>query len=72
MKNVLHYLAYHSFLIINIMFSLSFMTLIILHYFVYDKLPYFVLYLFFMITGVFIGYRIAYYSIKHLQSEKES
>jgi len=72
MKKVLNYLAYHSFFIVNIMFGFSFITMIILHYFVFDKIPDFVLNVFFMITGFFIGYRFAYYSIKQLQSDKES
>lgn len=72
MIKLLNYLAYKSFLIIKIIFSFSFLILIILHYFVLDKIPYSVLYLFFLITGIFIGYCIAYFSIKYLQLGKDS
>ncbi len=71
MKNALNYLAYNSYLVIKIIFSLSFLTLIILHYFVLDSLPSWILYSFSLISGIFIGYSIAYYSIKHLQLGKK-
>jgi len=69
---LLNYLTYKSFFIIKIIFSLSLLTLIILNYFVLDKLTYSVLYLFFLITGVFIGYSIAFFSIKLLQAGQKS
>lgn len=66
MNKILIYLAYNSYFIIRILFGLVFLTAVILGYFVYDYLPNWFLITFFFVSGIFIGYTIAYYSIKYL------
>ncbi len=72
MNKVLDYLARKSYLIIKIAFSISFLLLSIYYSFVSDIIPVWWLFVFFLLSGIFVGYSIAYYSIKYLQSEKEN
>ena len=71
MKKVLDYLAYKSYLIIKIAFSISLLLLIIYYSFVSGSIPDLWLFAFFLLSGIFVGYSIAYYSIKQLQPKKE-
>ncbi len=70
MSRIIHYLAYNSFAIVKALWSLSFLGLIILNYFVFEKAPSWVLWVFLFLSGLFLGYLMAYRSIKYLQSSK--
>jgi drug/metabolite transporter (DMT)-like permease len=70
MKKTLDYLAYKSYLVIKITFSISLLILVIYYYFVSENIPIWWLFVFFLLSGIFVGYSIAYYSIKHLQATK--
>jgi len=72
MKNLLNYLALKSYLIVKVVFSLAFMLLVICYSFGPGSIPHWLLNMFFLLGGVFVGYSIAYFSIKRLQSENES
>lgn len=64
-----YYLAYYSFLIVKVIFGLSFISIVILHYYIFDKTPTVILCLFFLVLGIFVGYSGAYYSIKYLKKQ---
>lgn len=70
MKEVLDYMAYKSYLIVKIAFSMALFLLIIKYYFLSGSIPEWYFFLFFLLSGVFVGYVIAYYSIKRIQSKK--
>jgi hypothetical protein len=70
MKEVLDYMAYKSYLIVKIAFSMALFLLIIKYYFLSGSIPEWYFFLFFLLSGVFLGYVIAYYSIKRIQSKK--
>lgn len=62
-------LALHSYTIVRILFGFSFMAVVLLQSFIYDNVPKLIFYFFFLITGIFIGYTIAYFAIKYLNKE---
>jgi len=61
------FLAYKSFFLIKVIFGLSFLIIVILNYYILDELHCYLLNAFCLITGIFIGYCIAFYAIKFLQ-----
>jgi ABC-type transport system involved in multi-copper enzyme maturation permease subunit len=65
-------LANKSFLIVKVVFGLAFLAVAILHSYVYENLPASILYGFCLITGVFVGYCIAYFAIKQLHKHPVS
>jgi len=69
MEKIINLLAYRSFIIMKVILSISFMLLIIDHYFISESNISFMLIPFIFISGMFIGYVFAYYSIKYLRKE---
>ena len=70
--NLKKILAYNSFYIIKIIFGVSFIGIVILNYYVLDEIPVLILYIFCFISGIYLGYSIAYMSIKFLKHFNES
>ena len=68
MSNILYTLAKKSYSIVSILFVVSFSSVFILRYFV-ERIPLLITAVFFLIAGVYMGYLIAYYSIKYLKEE---
>lgn len=71
-KKIKWFLASKSYLIVSYTFAIVFASVAILHYFIYEQLPFFYKYILCFITGIFIGYHIAYYSIKYIQTHIDS
>lgn len=63
---VLSLLTYQSFFLIKLLFGVSFLVLVLLDAYFLDEVPPIILYGFCVITGILIGYSIAYYSIRYL------
>ncbi len=63
---LLEKLAKNSFALVNILFSLSFIIAFIVKCF-YDGTSIIFLAIFFLNVGIYIGYCLAYYSIKYIQ-----
>ncbi|MEQ8239284.1 MAG: hypothetical protein RIA69_08720 [Cyclobacteriaceae bacterium] len=67
-SEVIRTLCSNSFKIINLLFGISFLILVGFQL-VYETVPTAMLYYFFAVTGIFIGYRIAYEAIKYLNKD---
>jgi hypothetical protein len=67
---IVEIISYHSYPIIRILFLISFLGLVLSNYVIFDEIPPILLYLFCLITGIFIGYTAAFHAIKYLR-EKE-
>lgn len=50
--------------LIKIVFSISFLILVILHYFICEEIPLILLFVFGIIGGMFLGFNLLYFSIK--------
>lgn len=68
MSKLLTILAEKSYAIVSIAFIVNFTTVFFLKFFV-DPIPLVITAIFFLITGVYVGYIGAYYSIKYLKEE---
>lgn len=63
-------IALHSYTIVRVVFGVSFLSLIVSYYFIFgNATPLWIFCSFFLATGIFMGYVIAYYSIKFLNRE---
>jgi drug/metabolite transporter (DMT)-like permease len=70
MNKIIRYLALKSYLIVKYVFVLFFILLIIFHSILSSEVPYWLIITFILVSGIYIGYSIAYFSIKQIQSEK--
>lgn len=68
MNKFLTRLAEKSYAIVSIVFIMNFVTVFILRLFI-DSMPLMITVIFFLITGIYVGYCISYYSIKYLREE---
>jgi hypothetical protein len=68
MNKFLEKLARSSFSIVKIMFVASLVGAFILKLFT-EQIPLLITAIFFLITGIYVGYVIAYYSIKYLRED---
>jgi len=62
-------MAFHSYSIVKLVAASALLTVVIWKYYVDINLTLPVVALFFFIEGVFVGYVIAYYSIKYLRTD---
>lgn len=68
MNKFLNKLALKSYAIVSIVFIVNFTTVFFLRFFI-DQIPLVVTAIFFLITGIYVGYVIAFYSIKYLRED---
>ena len=66
------FLARKAYLIVYYTFGIVFVVVVILNYFIYEQLPLAFKYILCFITGIFIGFNIAYYAIKYIQTNINS
>ena len=66
------FLARKAYLIVHYGFAIGFFVIVILHYVIYEQLPLVFKYILCFITGIFIGFNIAYYAIKYIQTNINS
>jgi hypothetical protein len=64
-SNIITTLCANFYKVINWLFGISFLILVGFQL-SYETVPIVMLYYFFLVTGIFIGYRIAYEAIKYL------
>lgn len=67
-QNALYKLARKSYAIVSILFIVNFVAAFLLRLFI-DSMPLWVTVIFFLITGIYIGYSIAYYLNRYLREE---
>jgi len=60
-------LAYNSFTVIKWIFALLFVFIVFYRFF--EPVPMFLFGIFIFVSGLFVGYSVAYYSIKYLQNK---
>jgi drug/metabolite transporter (DMT)-like permease len=72
MNKAIDFLTLNSFIIVKVLWGASFLMLIFLNYYLLEKAPNWAFYVFILISGIFLGYCSAYYSIKHMQSTGSS
>ena len=61
--------ALKSYAIVKWIFILNLVGCFLLKSFLFDRLPMLVICMFFLSTGIYAGYSVAYYSIKYLNRE---
>jgi hypothetical protein len=67
-EKTLYRLAQKSYAIISIVFIVNFVTVFVLRLFI-DLVPLWVTVIFFLITGIYVGYCIAHHSNRYLREE---
>lgn len=75
-KKLLFLIAYKLYTILTIFFSLCFLILVLLHFWIYNtNTPTYILYVFCFVSGIYVGFIGAHYSHRYLynffKKEKE-
>lgn len=71
MKNITQKIAYHSYSLVRILFVTNLVFIVIIHLILdeNENVPILILYTFWLITGIYIGYIISYFSFKYLNKK---